>query len=121
MSKLTLYYDGQCNLCAREIALLRRLSSDDAIAFTDIHQIKDFSGLPDTETLLKRLHLKSETGEWYLGLDATVKIWSETRFGIFAKCLKLPGIRQFANKAYERWADRRYCSRYGVCPTAKGN
>ena len=120
MDRLTLYYDGQCNLCAREIALLRRLVPE-GVAFSDIHHISDYSGLPSRETLLKRLHLQSETGKWFLGLDATVEIWSKTRFGLFFRCLKLPGIRRVAQKLYQRWADRRYCSRYGVCDAPASN
>ncbi len=117
MSRLRLYYDGNCSLCAREIAVLRRLSPQN-VGFEDIHQIEDFSGLPAKQTMLKRLHLRADSGEWYLGLDATVEVWSQTRYGIFFKLLKLPGIKLIADQIYRRWADRRYCKRYSVCNAA---
>lgn len=114
MTELTLYFDGQCNVCAREIALLRRLSADN-IVFTDIHNIADFSNLPSKQHMLKRLHARSESGEWFLGLDATIKIWRQTKYGYLVKILTIPGIRQIAKHVYQRWADRRYCKRYEIC------
>ena len=116
MNKLTLYYDGRCSLCAREIALLRRLSPESS-AFADIHAITDFSRLPSKQQMLRRLHLRADGGEWFLGLDATVRIWSQTRYGIFFKFLNIPGIRQIAERVYRGWAEKRYCRLYSVCNT----
>lgn len=116
MEKLTLYYDGQCNLCSREIALLRRLSPESS-AFADIHAITDFSRLPSKQEMLRILHLQADSGEWFTGLDATVQIWSQTRYGIFFKFLNIPGIRQIAEWGYGRWAEKRYCRLYSVCNT----
>lgn len=117
MTKLTLFYDGQCSLCAREIAFLRRVSPENS-AFADIHAITDFSKLPSKEEMLRCLHLRADSGEWFLGLDATVEIWGQTHYGIFFKFLKIPGIRQIAEQVYKRWADKRYCKLYSVCNAA---
>ena len=117
MKKFTLYYDGRCSLCSREIALLRRISPESS-GFTDIHEISDFSDFPDKQTMLRVLHLRCDSGQWFQGLDATIKIWGQTRYGFLFKILNIPGIRHVSQLAYRRWADKRYCRLYAECGIA---
>jgi len=108
----TLFYDGQCPLCAREISTLRKLQRGQLI-FADIHgQGAGNPNLPGREALLRRLHLMTWTGEWITGLRANVRAWSHTPFGFLLKPLLWPGIFQCASWLYEHWADRRYVRRY---------
>ena len=39
--KVTVWYDGECPLCLREIGLMRRLDTRGAIEFIDVHGGKD--------------------------------------------------------------------------------
>jgi predicted DCC family thiol-disulfide oxidoreductase YuxK len=58
----TLFYDGSCPLCAKEIRTLRRLQRGQLI-FADIHEQPEGSPqLPSHEDLLRRLHLMTWTG-----------------------------------------------------------
>lgn len=107
-----LYYDGRCPLCAREIGVLRNLQRG-GLAFADIHQPLSDGALPGREALLRRLHLRTESGAWVTGLEATVRAWSHTRLGLLFRPLLWPGIHQLARLVYNRWADRRYQRRYG--------
>lgn len=108
----TLFYDGQCPLCAREISTLRKLQRGHLI-FADIHDQRHSSNnLPSREALLRRLHLMTWTGEWVTGLHANVRAWSHTPFGFLFKPLLWPGIHTIASRIYERWADRRYERKY---------
>ncbi|GBO86468.1 MULTISPECIES: thiol-disulfide oxidoreductase DCC family protein [Marinobacter] len=108
----TLFYDGQCPLCAKEIRILRKLQRGNLI-FADIHEQRDGSGnLPSHETLLRRLHLMTWTGEWVIGLPANVRAWSHTPFGFLFKPLLWPGIFQIASRIYGRWADKRFERKY---------
>ncbi len=110
--KDTLYYDGTCPLCAKEISLLKKLTGK-VITFTDIHQLKRIDNkIPSTEVLLRRLHLQCSSGEWLIGLDATVRVWSYTHYGWLFKVLRWPVISIFSDLIYTRWADRRYQKRY---------
>ena len=105
----TLFYDGQCPLCAREIRTLRKLQRGNLI-FADIHEQREGSDtLPGHEALLRRLHLMTWTGEWVTGLRANVRAWSHTPLGFLFKPLLWPGI---ASKVYESWADKRYDRKY---------
>lgn len=108
----TLFYDGQCPLCAREIRTLRKLQRGHLI-FADIHEQRDgISTLPSHEKLLRRLHLMTWTGEWVIGLQANVRAWSHTPFGFLFRPLLWPGIHAVASRIYENWADRRYERKY---------
>lgn len=108
----TLFYDGQCPLCAREIRTLRKLQRGNLI-FADIHEQPEGSDtLPGHEALLRRLHLMTWTGEWVTGLQANVRAWSHTPVGFLFRPLLWPGIHWLASKVYERWADKRYDRKY---------
>ncbi len=59
-AKLTVWYDGSCPLCTREIALMRRLDSRRAIRFVDV--AGDGACPIDRAQLLARFHAQ-EAGE----------------------------------------------------------
>lgn len=110
----TLFYDGRCPLCAREIETLRKLQ-DGNLIFADIHEQYDGNPLiPGQEALLRRLHLMTGTGDWVTGLEATVRAWSHTALGFLFKPLLWPMVFPIASRIYETWADRRYERKY-IC------
>ncbi len=117
----TLFYDGQCPLCAREIRSLRKLQNGNLI-FADIHQQDgENESVPNHEQLLRRLHLMAWTGDWITGLHATARAWSHTRFGFLFKPLLWPIIFPIASRIYESWADRRYERIYACAIGGNGN
>ena len=108
----TLFYDGQCPLCSKEIATLRRLETGN-LDFADIHvQDTEKATLPESEALLRRLHLRTGDGKWVTGLHATVRAWSHTRLGFLFRPLLWPLVYPLANRIYSSWADRRYRRKY---------
>lgn len=113
----TLFYDGRCPLCKREVATLKRLQSG-GLGFADIHHSADAvpAQMPSREALLRRLHLLTAEGHWIVGLQANVRAWSHTRIGWLFRPLLWPGIHGVARRVYERWADRRYDKRYACGP-----
>jgi len=110
--KDTLYYDGRCPLCMKEIAKLEALG-DPSLALTDIHSLSSDETLPDKDTLLRQLHLKTADQQLLTGLDANVAVWQHTRFGWLLSWLRWPIIRQIADAAYNSWAGWRYRRLYG--------
>lgn len=105
----TLYFDGQCALCSREIRFLKKYAK--TLSFVDIHSLDD-THKPDKESLLKTLHLQTENQEWLTGVDATVQSWSHTPYGWIMRILKWPFINTIAQHAYAYWANKRYCKLY---------
>ncbi len=111
-AKDTLYFDGSCPLCSKEIMLLKKLTKD-SVNFANIHSI-DYPNnkTPTKDNLLKRLHLQKRCGKWLIGLDATIAVWSHTNYGFLFKILKWPIICPIANRIYKHWANKRFDKQY---------
>ncbi|MEM1173263.1 MAG: DUF393 domain-containing protein [Pseudomonadota bacterium] len=69
---VTVWYDSQCPLCVREIALMRRLDKRGAIDFVDVYA----GECPlDRQTLLERFHAQEAGGEMVSGAAAFAAMW----------------------------------------------
>jgi predicted DCC family thiol-disulfide oxidoreductase YuxK len=114
MTKETLFYDGACPLCAREMKHLGKLKRE-SLDLVDIHGLKITGEMPSKEDLLLNLHLK-RGNEWVVGADANVAAWQHTRFGALLAWLRWPVIKQIVDPLYAFWAKRRYEGLYGDLP-----
>lgn len=73
MTRLTVWHDGACPLCRREIALMRRLDRRGAIMFVDASD--PASSCPaDRDALLARFHAR-EDGRMLSGAAAFAAMW----------------------------------------------
>jgi predicted DCC family thiol-disulfide oxidoreductase YuxK len=70
---VTVWYDSDCPLCVREIALMRRLDRRGAIRFVDIQRGQDCP--LDAETLLERFHAQEGDGPLVSGAAAFAAMW----------------------------------------------
>ncbi|MEO0420882.1 MAG: DUF393 domain-containing protein [Pseudomonadota bacterium] len=71
---VTVWFDSDCPLCVREIALMRRLDRRGRIAFVDA--VSDAEGCPlDPQTLLARFHAQERGGELVSGAAAFAAMW----------------------------------------------
>jgi predicted DCC family thiol-disulfide oxidoreductase YuxK len=71
--QVTVWYDGDCPLCLREIGLMRRLDTHGAIAFIDVHEGK---GCPlEPEVLLERFHAQERGKTLVSGAEAFAAMW----------------------------------------------
>ena len=109
--KETLYYDGACPLCAREMKHLSKLKHE-SLDLVDIHSIEFTKGMPSKATLLLTLHLK-RGDEWVTGADANVAAWQHTSVGFLWRWLRWPVIRRIVDPIYAFWAKRRFEGLYG--------
>jgi predicted DCC family thiol-disulfide oxidoreductase YuxK len=71
---VTVWYDGACPLCLREIALMRRLDRRGAITFVDVAEASDLSCPIDPALLLARFHAE-EDGRLLSGAAAFAAMW----------------------------------------------
>lgn len=78
MPQVTVWFDGQCPLCRREIAVMRRLDRRGAIAFVDVAGVDAAGGAIscpiDAATLLARFHAQ-EDGRMLSGAAAFAAMW----------------------------------------------
>ncbi|HET9929750.1 MAG TPA: DUF393 domain-containing protein, partial [Polyangiaceae bacterium] len=72
------FYDGDCPLCVREIAMLRRRDKAQRIRFTNIAEPEfDPSALGVTwETLMKRIHGRLPNGELVEGVEVFRQLYA---------------------------------------------
>lgn len=70
---VTVWYDGACPLCLREIALMRRLDRRGAIAFVDVSTPDSVCPI-DRRDLLARFHAR-ENGVMLSGAAAFAAMW----------------------------------------------
>ena len=90
MSELTVWFDGDCPLCLREIALMRRLDRAKAIRFVDATDA-DASCPVDRADLLTRFHAR-EDGVLLSGATAFAAMWRA-----------IPVLRPLGLIARRRW------------------
>ncbi|OYU70537.1 MAG: thiol-disulfide oxidoreductase [Alphaproteobacteria bacterium PA2] len=76
MPQLTVWYDGDCPLCVREIALIRRLDPGGRIAFENLAQ--GGSCPLDRDALLARFHAQEAGGPMLSGAAAFAAMWRAT-------------------------------------------
>lgn len=101
---LTVWFDGACPLCRREIALMRRLDSRRAIRFVDVSDVGAPEQCPiDRAQLLARFHAE-EDGRLLSGAAAFAAMWRAIPllrpFGLLARNRLLLGLLERAYLAF---------------------
>ena len=89
----TVYFDGACSVCRREIAHYRRLRGSDAIAWVDASSCNEAALGPglDRSLVLSRFHVREGDGTLTSGVAAFVAIWR--RLPAFAWLATLASLR----------------------------
>ena len=90
---LTIYFDGQCPLCVREIAFYRKLRGADQIEWIDIARGTGLEVAPGLSRCdaKRRFHLRDEHGRIFSGARAFAKLWSAIpSFRLLGQIAQLP-------------------------------
>jgi predicted DCC family thiol-disulfide oxidoreductase YuxK len=76
-AKPTLYYDGACPVCAREIAMYRRQPGADGVCWVDVARCAPADLGPDLnrDDALARLHWRAADGRLVSGAPAFAGLW----------------------------------------------
>ena len=102
---LTLYHDGDCPLCAREIAWLKRRARPDRLQLSDI-RAADFDPEAIDRSLAQLqnlLHGRFADGRWVTGLDATYWSWIAAGHPWLAEPLSWRWLRPAVNSLYRQF------------------
>lgn len=117
--QLTIFYDGQCPLCLREMRHLAKLDGNHKITLVDIHSetfSQDYPEMIDRPVmdLLHGYLQESPTGskQLLIGLDVTYQAWSLVGKGWLIKPLRLPLIKNIADFCYRMFARHRFTISY---------
>lgn len=121
MSVLTLFYDGFCPLCVREMAQLRQIDKQGVLQLVDIQLAESQALYPqiDFSEASRILLALTADGRLLRGLDSTHAAWSAVGLGYRTAWLRWPVIRWFADKAYLYFAANRYRISYWLTGQAR--
>ena len=103
MSALEVWFDGDCPLCRREIAVMRRLDRRGAIVFTDVANGQGSCPL-DRAEMLARFHAQETGGPLISGAEAFAAMWKQvTPFQPLGYLAQLPLILPFLDWLYSQF------------------
>lgn len=100
---LSVYFDGACPLCRREIGFYRHLKGADRIEWVDLNQGSAESVAPGLCRIdaLERFHVRRADGRFFSGARGFAELWSELpAFRWLGAISRLPVIRSVLEMAY---------------------
>lgn len=106
----TLYFDGACHLCSREIETYRRQDRNHRLEFVDI-SLPNFDarsvGL-DPVQVNKHFHVRLANGVIVTGADAFIEVWKILpQWRVMASLANRPWIRRLMQSSYAVFAEVR--------------
>ena len=101
-TSLSVYYDGACPLCQREIALYRNLSATEPVQFVDISDAATPVPVGQSrEALLSRFHVQHGDGRMESGARAFVSLWACLPYWRWlARLSAVPGVTGLLELTY---------------------
>jgi len=112
-NKTTVFYDGACPLCSREIAHYRQCSGSDDVNWLDISQSKEQLAAYDIDydSAMKRFHVMSGDGTYHTGAHGFVYLWSMLKpykaLSAFIRFLRLGSLLDWFYVRFAAWRVKR--------------
>ena len=75
MPELTVYFDGSCPLCRREIAFYRRLRGASQLDWLDVSAGQPLGADLSCEAAMRRFHVRDAQGRLFSGGAAFARLW----------------------------------------------
>jgi predicted DCC family thiol-disulfide oxidoreductase YuxK len=103
-SPITVFFDGYCPVCRREVAAYRRLAPAAAVVWRDIAQDAPTTAADgfDLAAALALLHVRDGDGRLRIGLDAHLCLWQHLPGWrlLVPPLQRLPGLRRGVDALY---------------------
>ena len=118
-SQITMFYDGACPLCSREVSHYRRIDHERAVNWVDISVQTDQleSHQLSHEDAMARLHVLDSEGRMQTGAAAFTALWSALPYYRWlARCVRGLGLVPLLDRFYEPFARWRLSRRRNNCP-----
>jgi predicted DCC family thiol-disulfide oxidoreductase YuxK len=106
---LTVFFDGACPICAREISLMKRLDRCQRVAFCDFSRPDyDATSIGFAPSELGRvIHARWADGSVITGADLFRAMWEAVGLGGLARLSRLSLVKPVVLRAYEWFARNR--------------
>jgi predicted DCC family thiol-disulfide oxidoreductase YuxK len=104
--RIKMLFDGQCPLCSREVAMLRKRDARGLIAFEDIAQPGFDAGrygltMPQ---LIGSMHAVRRDGSIVQGVDVFAEVYDAVGWKLLARLIRWPVTRPLAKLGYRIFA-----------------
>lgn len=107
-AKQTVFYDGMCQLCSREIDLFRKRVTDGSLIFVDIAEAEFDPARHGVDPVRVNNHMHvrdEESGRMLIGVEALAGMWEcVPGFRWLARLTRLPVLRQLSKAGYAAFA-----------------
>ena len=120
---ISVFFDGKCNLCSKEINYYQRIAPKNTFNWVDITKTPDELDKFEIKLSdgLRLMHVADSRGNIFTGVDAFIIMWKQIKYwkflGLF---VSLPIVKQIAKLLYQFFADWRF-NRYEHCLIAQEN
>jgi predicted DCC family thiol-disulfide oxidoreductase YuxK len=106
---LTVYFDGECPICRREIDMMKKLNRRGHLRFIDFSAPSYRSAEHELNPcdLEKVIHARWSDGTVLTGVDVFREMWEAVGFGVLARLSRWPIINTLLGKAYAWFARNR--------------
>ena len=119
---LTVYFDGSCPLCSREIAFYQRSPTAHRLVWIDVSRTSELGPGLDCQAALRRFHVRDAQGRLHHGAAGFARLWRELPgWRWLGRLCAVPPLSWLAEAAYrlflplrphlqralQRWLDRR--------------
>ena len=117
---LTVFFDGACPICVREIALMRRLDKRRRLVCCDFSR-SDYDAASINISLAELgrvIHARWADGNVITGVEVFRAMWEAIGLGFLAKLSRLPVVEPLVFRAYAWFARHRLqlTGRSNPCP-----
>lgn len=105
----TVFFDGDCPLCQREIRWIRKRNSRGTLEFVDISHA-EFDAAKwgkGYRALMNQIHGLTSDGRWVIGIEVFRQIYSRIGFRWLVAASRLPLFNQGLSLAYRVFASQR--------------
>jgi len=114
---ISVYYDGKCGLCSKEINFFKQRAPKHPILWHDIANEPaqlDGTGVSQAEALMF-MHVRDANGGMRTEVDAFIVLWRQfAGWAVLSRIVSLPGIYPLAGLLYRKFAKARF-DRYPHC------
>lgn len=113
---LTIFFDGSCPLCTREIALLTKFDDQQQLRVVDC-SATDFAPVEGhaREAMMALIHARDEAGTWLIGAPVFAAAYRATGFASIASLWGSPRLQPMWSVVYPWIArNRMWLSRLGA-------
>jgi predicted DCC family thiol-disulfide oxidoreductase YuxK len=105
MNRATIYFDGSCPLCVKEMRSLQASDKRQQIRFVDV--TRACPSHLDANAVMYELHVETTEGRLLKAVEANIYVWRLLGRKPWLALLKLPVIRTLATVGYRIFAKHR--------------